>query len=150
MHSGFSRRVLVYTCFPIQLVASWTPRSVPVGPCKVFLHTGNTKMIFCPNIQVHESHDLSWKRISSGLRFPLGCHQHIFLVSVGRIKWHHGCWLPCSSVFLQLILSRRKQGVGDFSSAGNFLKVQETPLSINLTLESHLKDSHFAISFPES
>lgn len=55
-----------------------------------------------------------------------------------------------SSVFLQLILSRRKHGVGDFSSAGNYLKLQETPLSINLTLQSQTKDSHFAVSFPES
>lgn len=38
------------------------------------------------------------------------------------------------SIFLQLNLSRRKQGVWYFSSAGNNLKLQETPLRINLTL----------------
>lgn len=55
-----------------------------------------------------------------------------------------------SSLFLQLNLSRRKQDVWDFPSAGRYLKLQETPLKISLTFYSQAKDSHSEISFPES
>lgn len=55
-----------------------------------------------------------------------------------------------SSLFLQLNLSRKKQDVWDFPSAGSYLKLQETPLRINLTFYSQAKDSHSAIIFPES